>query len=330
MHTMKIRDMIRDLKERGFDHKSHKSFHIFQQDDTRIRIPKSRGNGDASAALYSQYLALSKPSHVTNGGGKPVVKKPTIALHHFKPSSSVREYWTEAGSFVSLNQQMAPAARRRAWAIDIIRADPSLTIRASGEQVKERDGAKTVNPTTMILLRHAVCDLIAKDRLPILTQKTLDRAGHLQLTKMEKKLVRDGKDLEPLLATSLLDGYGRIVAMAPEPETVEEPETVIDVEQAIEAEFTPPPVTVPEPVAVALKEVESVMPELKDRPADEPPKQDRSEFHEALTLLFDVVWRTMPEAESCTIDFDGQGVRVKMKAPVVPNFDNIKVEFVND
>ena len=68
-------------------------------------------------------------------------------------------------------------------------------------------------------------------------------------------------------------------------------------------------------------------PELKGNPANEP---DRSEFREALILLFDVVWRTMPEAESCTIDFENHGVRVKMKTSETPDFDNIQVEFVND
>ena len=173
-----------------------------------------------------------------------------------------------------------------------------------------------------MLFRHAAYAVIAPERLGVLTQKTLDSAGHLQLTKLEKNLIKDGKDLEPLLATATRDGYGRIIGLQVEEPEVPKPDEL--------KEVSVPILDPPKPVEKEEPEVSAFGPSPKEyaklAQAEEETKAP-AELQEALQILFDTAWRTVPNAESCTINFIDKVVTMKLKEPEIPNFDDIRVEF---
>ena len=350
MKSMKIRDIVRNLKERGFTKTGSGVGGTYKHPSgPNIHLPSVKEGSDASSSVHSKYLKVMKSTEETPAASPAApAKKEKLELHHFVASSSVRTYWAERGTFGSLSVTAAAAARRRAWAIDALRSNPRYTLRKVGETVRELDGSTGVNPTTVILLRHAVLCVIDPDNKGELTQKTLDRAGHLMLTKLERNLLSEGKDLEPLLATSKLDGYGRVLALQEEEPEVSKSDELASILRGDDHEIFDklkelgvPVLDKPEPpveedvsafgpspkefAALALKEMEKVMPELKEPVKKEEPEQ--TEFREALQLLFDTVWRTMPDCETVRINFDTKVVKVSMKVPEIPNFDDITVEY---
>lgn len=339
MQSMSVRDVVSGLKAAGFKaERSRGSLNYYKSPKGEvIRVPGGHDSADASPAVVKRFLELTKVEEPEIEPTKKVKEEPVLQLHHYEANLPVRTSWATQNTFGSLNQQMAQAARRRAWAYDVVRKDPSLSLRKVGLEVQALDGAKSINPTSVMLFRHAAYAVIAPERLGPLTQKTLDSAGHLQLTKLEKTLIKEGKDLEPLLATSILDGYGRIMGLqAPRPEVVElcDPDELAAILRGEDHEIFDKlkelgVLDMPEPVEEE-HEVSAFGPSPKEyaklAQVEEETKAP-AEFQEALQILFDTVWRTVPNAESCTINFIDKVVTMKLKEPEIPNFDDIRVEF---
>ena len=325
MQTVKIRDMVRDLRERGFTKSTSGTAGTYRHaSGPSIHIPNAKDGADASSSLYSKYLKLAKSMEKVPAPTKvPAPEKPSSPeLHHFQPGASVRKLWAENKTFGEKTITAAAAARRRAWALDTLRADPSASLRQVGETVRKLDGGRGIDPTTVMLLRYAVSMVVAPELNFEITQKTLDRAGHLQLTKPERKLLEGGISLEPLLATSRLDGYGRILEVIHE--------DIVEVEEKAEKDLNEILRGRDEEVfdnlkAAGVPVLDSIPAEIEESPPV--PEDKQAEFREAIQLLFDAVWRTMPDCATVRIDFDTKVVKVAMKVPEVLNFDDIKVEF---